>query len=334
MSDIFVALRSAPLSTPAGLYRLSLFPSKFWHTVPPIPAEWHGLALLRTTAIPSSQGGHMKKSAGSSIVRVALAAFALCASRRPSRRPRRRRKSGFLDDIPAVQDRAPELRLVHPDGEGNPAQRRLFRIPDAATSRPCTTSGRPSACCHSRRSRRRLASTLSTAGRTPRQDWTSIPSTSTSRSGCRRQHLDPRRGGRMYGIGTKSGDVNNGVYTKTARTGHLLRPRRQDASRRRSLPPWAVRPEQEASVAACTTASTKGDDNGLLASWDRTLSEISDKLWVAIDYQGGRTRTAPPARRLVAFAKNVSVILGYDIYKQQGPRGGEHRHAPVDINFP
>src|SRR5664279_2090418 len=30
-------------------------------------------------------------------------------------------------------------------------------------------------------------------------------------------------------------------------------------------------------------------NNGLLLSWDRTMSEISDKLWFAIDYQGGKS---------------------------------------------
>ena len=32
----------------------------------------------------------------------------------------------------------------------------------------------------------------------------------------------------------------------------------------------------------------KKANNGVLLSWDRTMTEISDKLWLAVDYQGGK----------------------------------------------
>jgi hypothetical protein len=62
-------------------------------------------------------------------------------------------------------------------------------------------------------------------------------------------------------------------------------------------------------------ANGEADEKGVLLAWDRTLSEISDKLWVAVDYQG--TDSAYGALNFgVAwkFAPNVGVIFGYDIY--------------------
>ena len=79
----------------------------------------------------------------------------------------------------------------------------------------------------------------------------------------------------------------------------------------------------------------EGDDKGVLLSWDRTLTEISDKLWVAVDYQDGDN--AYGALNFAfswAFAKNVSVIFGYDIYNDKA-RGGEDTYTvQLDINFP
>ncbi|MBI1893181.1 MAG: hypothetical protein HYS14_03600 [Candidatus Rokubacteria bacterium] len=56
----------------------------------------------------------------------------------------------------------------------------------------------------------------------------------------------------------------------------------------------------------------KKDNKGILLSWDRTMSEISDKLWLAIDYQGGESSFG--AFSMGAgwkFAPNVLFILGY-----------------------
>jgi hypothetical protein len=59
----------------------------------------------------------------------------------------------------------------------------------------------------------------------------------------------------------------------------------------------------------------KKANSGLLAAWDRTMSEISDKLWFSVDYQGGRSYIgALNVAFSWAFSKNVSVIFGYDIY--------------------
>lgn len=59
-------------------------------------------------------------------------------------------------------------------------------------------------------------------------------------------------------------------------------------------------------------------NSGLLLSWDRAMPEISDKLWFAVDYQGGKNYLGALNFGLSwAFSKNVSVIFGYDIYNNR-----------------
>ncbi len=59
------------------------------------------------------------------------------------------------------------------------------------------------------------------------------------------------------------------------------------------------------------------DNDGVLLSWDRTISEISDKLWLAVDYQGGKSSYGALSFGAAwKFAPNVGVILGYDIYNE------------------
>jgi hypothetical protein len=76
-------------------------------------------------------------------------------------------------------------------------------------------------------------------------------------------------------------------------------------------------------------------NDGFLASWDRTISEISDKLWVAVDYMSGNNVDgAVSFGASWAFSKNVSVIFGYDIYKDKGLSGANTFTTQLDINFP
>lgn len=59
------------------------------------------------------------------------------------------------------------------------------------------------------------------------------------------------------------------------------------------------------------------DNTGVLLSWDRTISEVSDKLWAAIDYQGGKNSYGALSFGVAwKFASNVGVIVGYDIYNE------------------
>lgn len=74
------------------------------------------------------------------------------------------------------------------------------------------------------------------------------------------------------------------------------------------------------------------DSEGYLASWDRTLSEISPKLWAAIDYQGGKSALGALSFGLSwAFADNVSVIFGYDIFNDDNLN--DTFNTQLDINF-
>jgi hypothetical protein len=141
----------------------------------------------------------------------------------------------------------------------------------------------------------------------------------------------------MYNIGTKSGEVNNGVYTKNGTNADIyygLVAKTLPVVGRFSLGWYGL--NKKASVAGVYDSNgQEGDDNGLLASWDRTLSEISDKLWVAIDYQGGKNAYGATSFGFSwAFAKNVSVIFGYDIYNNKARAGQNTATVQVDINFP
>jgi hypothetical protein len=78
--------------------------------------------------------------------------------------------------------------------------------------------------------------------------------------------------------------------------------------------------------------SGKKDEAGVLASWDRTISEISDKLWLAIDYQGAENGYGATSFGAAwKFAPNVGVILGYDIFTNEALKPAAT--IQVDIDF-
>jgi hypothetical protein len=59
----------------------------------------------------------------------------------------------------------------------------------------------------------------------------------------------------------------------------------------------------------------KKDNSGVLVSWDRTISEISDKLWLAVDYQSQKNGYgALSFGGSWAVSPDASFIIGYDIY--------------------
>lgn len=78
--------------------------------------------------------------------------------------------------------------------------------------------------------------------------------------------------------------------------------------------------------------SGKEDNDGALICWERTMSEISDKLWVAVDYQG--SRSAYGAWNLgfsYKFSDNTAVLFGYDIYNDRDL--ADTYTVQVDIDF-
>ncbi|HEY7586930.1 MAG TPA: hypothetical protein VH866_10520, partial [Candidatus Deferrimicrobiaceae bacterium] len=59
------------------------------------------------------------------------------------------------------------------------------------------------------------------------------------------------------------------------------------------------------------------------------------KLWLAVDYQGGKNAFgALSFGASWAFAKNTSVIFGYDVYNNKDRAGQNTFTVQLDINFP
>ena len=57
------------------------------------------------------------------------------------------------------------------------------------------------------------------------------------------------------------------------------------------------------------------DNSGVMAAWERTMSEISDKLWLCIEYMG--TESVYGCFNIGGswkVASNTALLLGYDIY--------------------
>jgi len=60
------------------------------------------------------------------------------------------------------------------------------------------------------------------------------------------------------------------------------------------------------------------DNDGVFGAWERTMSEISDKLWICAEYQG--TRSSYGSWNFGAswkFSDNVSMIVGFDRYNNR-----------------
>jgi hypothetical protein len=86
---------------------------------------------------------------------------------------------------------------------------------------------------------------------------------------------------------------------------------------------------------ALVNTSGNAANDGVLLSWDRTMAEISDKLWIAVDYQGGNNVDgAVNFGASWKFAKNVSVIFAYDVYTKKSLAGNNTFTTQLDIDFP
>lgn len=75
--------------------------------------------------------------------------------------------------------------------------------------------------------------------------------------------------------------------------------------------------------------------DGVILTWDRVMSEISDKLWLAIDYASGESANGALNFGFSwAFSANTSVIFAYDIYNNPRTGGEDTITLQLDINFP
>ncbi len=76
-------------------------------------------------------------------------------------------------------------------------------------------------------------------------------------------------------------------------------------------------------------------NDGMILTWDRTMTEISDKLWFAIDYASGKSANGALNIGFAwSFAKNTSVIFAYDLYNNTKTGGKNTFTTQLDINFP
>ncbi|MFZ1682519.1 MAG: hypothetical protein WAU88_00165 [Candidatus Zixiibacteriota bacterium] len=74
------------------------------------------------------------------------------------------------------------------------------------------------------------------------------------------------------------------------------------------------------------------DNAGILAAWERTMTEVSDKLWICLEYMG--THSGYGTSNLGAswkFAPNVAVVLGYDIFNNEAL--ANTATIQVDVDF-
>lgn len=56
-------------------------------------------------------------------------------------------------------------------------------------------------------------------------------------------------------------------------------------------------------------------DKGIIAGWDRMMPEISDKLWLCVDFQSGLSSYGALSFGFSwYFTSNISVLCGYDYY--------------------
>jgi len=131
-----------------------------------------------------------------------------------------------------------------------------------------------------------------------------------------------------YNFGTKSGDVRNGELATNQNLVYGLVARTFPVVGRLSAGYFTGNKK------VLVDENGRSDEKGVLLSWDRTMTEISDKLWLAVDYQGSDSALgALSFGASWAFAKNVSVILGYDIYNERRTGGENTVTMQLDINF-
>jgi hypothetical protein len=74
------------------------------------------------------------------------------------------------------------------------------------------------------------------------------------------------------------------------------------------------------------------DNEGVLLAWERTMNELSDRLWVCVEYMG--TESIYGTFNVGAswkFAPNVALLAGYDVFNDDGLPGTAT--VQVDIDF-
>jgi hypothetical protein len=82
-------------------------------------------------------------------------------------------------------------------------------------------------------------------------------------------------------------------------------------------------------------ASGEKDNTGFLASWDRTITEVSDKLWLAIDYASGKSGIGGLGLGgSWAFSKQVTLLGGVTFYNEKATGGKPSFTTQILFNLP
>ena len=139
----------------------------------------------------------------------------------------------------------------------------------------------------------------------------------------------------IYNFGTKSGDARKGELATDQDIAYLLVGKTLPVVGRLSAGGYIGNKKVLVTDGKDANGNFRPDEKGVLLSWDRTMSEISDKLWLGVDYMSGRNvNGALSFGAAWSFAKNVSVIFGYDIWNNRKVAGENTFTVQVDINFP
>jgi hypothetical protein len=76
------------------------------------------------------------------------------------------------------------------------------------------------------------------------------------------------------------------------------------------------------------------DNIGLLAAWERTVNELSDKLWLCVEYMGSNSAYGTfNAGASWKFSDNVVLLAGYDVYNNDQLKLPNTFTLQVDIDF-
>ncbi|MBN1406118.1 MAG: hypothetical protein JW946_06330 [Candidatus Omnitrophica bacterium] len=78
--------------------------------------------------------------------------------------------------------------------------------------------------------------------------------------------------------------------------------------------------------------NSEKDNHGILAAWERTMTEITDKLWLCVEYQG--TKSSYGTFNIGGswqFNKDTSVLAGYQFYNNHNL--ADTATIQMDINF-
>ncbi len=87
--------------------------------------------------------------------------------------------------------------------------------------------------------------------------------------------------------------------------------------------------------AVLVNASKDGDNTGVIASWDRTISEVSDKLWVGVDYMSGNNGDGEfSVGGSWAFSKQITLLSGVTFYNEKATGGKTAFTTQLSINLP